>query len=96
MFKKAGQRLSSELDEVTPCLLRKAGEMSTAGRDNFLGQYADVALSQMVLSCPDVYVAKALMAMCALLSSVPCLTCFLCAPMPHGVALGFACQESCH
>jgi hypothetical protein len=69
MFKKAGQRLSSELDEVTLCLLRKAGEMSTAGRDNFLGQYADVALSQMVLSCPEASVAKALMAMCAFSAS---------------------------
>jgi hypothetical protein len=63
MFKTAGQHLSSELDDVTPCLLRKAGEMSTAGRDNFLGQYADVALSQMVLSCPETAVAKSLMAM---------------------------------
>lgn len=60
-----GARLTAELDEIAPCLLRKAGEMSTAGRDSFLAQNADAALSQMVLSCPESSCAKCLMAMCA-------------------------------
>lgn len=65
LFEELGSRLNSELDEIAPCLLRKAGEMSTAGRDSFLAQSADAALSQMVLSCPETSCAKSLMSMCA-------------------------------
>lgn len=65
LFEQAGAQLGSELEEIVPCLLRKAGEMSTAGRDNFLAQYADAALSQMVLSCPEAQCARALLNTCA-------------------------------
>jgi hypothetical protein len=63
-FERIGPRLSSEMEDAVPALLRKAGEVSTAGRENFLTQYADAALSQMVLSCSEVQATKALLSMC--------------------------------
>lgn len=57
--------MSSEIEDVVPPLIRKAAEVSTAGRENFLTQYADAALSQMVLSCSEVQCTKALLSMCA-------------------------------
>ena len=64
LFLSSPAAVSSDLEEIALALLRRAGEMSTAGRDNFLAQYADAALSQMVISCPEVACAKALLAMC--------------------------------
>ena len=65
LLDQAGPQLSSELEDIAGALFRKAGEMSTAGRENFLTQCADAALSQMVLSCPEVATAKAFIAMYA-------------------------------
>lgn len=65
LFEQVGPQVGADLEEIVPCLLRKAGEMSTAGRDNFLAQYADAALSQMVLSCSEAQCARALLTMCA-------------------------------
>jgi len=56
-------------EDIVPALLKKAADVSTAGRENFLTQYADAALSQMVLSCAEAPTAKALLSMCVILVS---------------------------
>jgi hypothetical protein len=81
LFEQCGTQMSGELEEIVPALLRKAGEVGSAGRDNFLAQYADAALSQMVLSCPETLCAKALVAMCA---STP-LASFACPSPPAAI-----------
>jgi len=53
MFAALGARCDRELDEIVPLLIKKAGEVSTAGRDNFLGQEADRALASMTHSCSE-------------------------------------------
>jgi hypothetical protein len=68
-----GSMLSAEIEDVVPPLVRKAAEVSTAGRENFLTQYADAALTQMVLSCSEVQCTKALLSMCETFS--PCCVC---------------------
>lgn len=78
LFEQAGGQLSSELEDIAAALFRKAGEVSTAGRDNFLTQCADAALSQMVLSCPEVATAKAFIATCALLGRAGYDLCGMC------------------
>jgi hypothetical protein len=69
VFERLGSMLSAEIEDVVPPLVRKAAEVSTAGRENFLTQYADAALTQMVLSCSEVQCTKALLSMCETFSS---------------------------
>ena len=47
LFKLLGKLMDKELDDVVPPLLKKAGEVSTAGRENFLTLEADRTLSEM-------------------------------------------------
>ena len=63
LLEKLGPKLSGDLEDIVPALLKKAADVSTAGRENFLTQYADAALSQMVLSCSEAPTAKALLSM---------------------------------
>lgn len=60
MFTTLGRSLDRELDELVPALLKKAGEVSTAGRENFLVAEADKALQAM---CGSVSDARALAAL---------------------------------
>lgn len=69
LLEQLGSKLSGDLEEIVPALLKKAADVSTAGRENFLTQYADAALSQMVLSCAEAPTAKALLSMCVILVS---------------------------
>lgn len=92
IFERLGSRLSSEIEEVVPPLMRKAAEVSTAGRENFLTQYADAALTQMVLSCSEVQCTKALLAMCAT-SASPRYVSFV---VPHWQLLGNILQSGPH
>lgn len=71
LIEKLGQKLSGDLEDIVPALLKKAADVSTAGRENFLTQYADAALSQMILSCSEAPTAKALLSMCAHRSQSP-------------------------
>lgn len=64
LFTKLGRGMSTELDEIVAQLLKKAGEVSTAGRDNFLAVYADAALGQMVISCSELRSINALVSKC--------------------------------
>lgn len=52
MFASLGRGLDRELDEMVPSLLKKAGEVSNAGRENFLAQEADRALTEMCRWAP--------------------------------------------
>ncbi|GFR42338.1 hypothetical protein Agub_g3246 [Astrephomene gubernaculifera] len=45
--------LERELDEIVPVLLKKAGEVSNAGRDNFLAAEADRVLAEMYRCCSE-------------------------------------------
>jgi hypothetical protein len=62
MFAALGPRCDRELDDIAPLLIKKAGEVSTAGRDNFLGQEADRALASMTRSCSAPRALAALLA----------------------------------
>eukprot|EP00798_Chlamydomonas_sp_ICE-L_P017057 gene17057-23352_t len=53
MFQHLGKILDKELEEILPMLLKKAGEVSTAGRENFLASQADKALSDMCNCATD-------------------------------------------
>ncbi|GAX73544.1 hypothetical protein CEUSTIGMA_g995.t1 [Chlamydomonas eustigma] len=53
MFNKLGKALDRELDEIVPMLLKKAGEVSNAGRENFLTSEADRTLSEMTRSVSE-------------------------------------------
>ena len=61
LFAALGPRCDRELDEVAPLLIKKAGEVSTAGRDNFLGLEADRALASMRGACGEARAAAALL-----------------------------------
>ncbi|GLC41052.1 hypothetical protein PLESTB_000948600 [Pleodorina starrii] len=52
-FALLGRVMDRELDEVVPLLLKKAGEVSNAGRDNFLAAEADRALGEMYRCCSE-------------------------------------------
>ena len=54
--------MDRELDEVVPALLKKAGEVSNAGRDNFLAEAADRTLLEMGRCCGEARCAAALLA----------------------------------
>lgn len=69
---KLGRSLGTELDEIVAQLLKKAGEVSTAGRDNFLAMHADVALGQMTISCSELRSINALVSKCAVPSTCAC------------------------
>ncbi len=53
--------MDRELDEVVPVLLKKAGEVSNAGRDNFLAAEADRVLADMCRVCGEARVLAALL-----------------------------------
>ena len=40
--------MDKELDLLVPVLLKRAGEVSIAGRENFMAQEADLTLQEMV------------------------------------------------
>ena len=54
--------LDSELEHVVPVLVKKAGETSTAGRDTFLAQEADVVITSMLTNCSPAKCINALVA----------------------------------
>lgn len=56
-----GPALDSELDHLVPILLKKAGVVSVAGRDNFLAVEADRALGTLVALGGEGRVAAALL-----------------------------------
>uniref|UniRef100_A0A7S3QX62 TOG domain-containing protein n=1 Tax=Dunaliella tertiolecta TaxID=3047 RepID=A0A7S3QX62_DUNTE len=62
MFVALGRQLDRELDDIVPMLLKKAGEISNAGRENFLAAEADRALAEM---CRRVSEHRAMAALCA-------------------------------
>ena len=53
--------VDNELERIVPVLMKKAGEMSTAGRKNFLAIEADSVLTDMVVNCNEVKAAQALL-----------------------------------
>eukprot|EP00775_Hariotina_reticulata_P004304 gene4304-4556_t len=57
-----GRSLEREVDELVPVLLKKAGELSTAGRDNFLAAEADKALSALCSAVGEGRATSALIA----------------------------------
>ena len=69
MFELYGRAIDSEAEHIVPLLAKKAGEVSVAGRENFMASEADAALAAMVenLSEPRVSVLQQLentMAVC--------------------------------
>lgn len=52
--------MDRELEELVPALLKKAGEVSQAGRENFLVGEADKALADMVRSVSEARAIAAL------------------------------------
>ena len=56
-----GSALDGELDTFVPMLLKRAGVVSVAGRDNFLAVEADKALSSLVGAATGARVAAALL-----------------------------------
>lgn len=62
MFAQLGKALDRELDEFVPMLVKRSGEVSQAGRENFLTAEADRTLSSM---CANVTEAKAVAALLA-------------------------------
>ena len=56
-----GPALDSELEHLVPILLKKAGVVSVAGRDNFLAVEADRALATLVSTGGEARVATALL-----------------------------------
>ncbi|KAF5833408.1 hypothetical protein DUNSADRAFT_10277, partial [Dunaliella salina] len=61
-FATLGRQMDRELDDIVPMLLKKAGEISNAGRENFLAAEADRALAEM---CRQVSEHRAMAALCA-------------------------------
>ncbi|MEW5296966.1 MAG: hypothetical protein WDW36_000208 [Sanguina aurantia] len=64
MFQSLGKGLDKELDEIVPALLKKAGEVSQAGRENFMSAEADKCLTEMTRSVSEARAVAAL-ASCA-------------------------------
>lgn len=56
MFERFGRTADAEAEHIVPLLAKKAGEVSVAGRENFLATEAEAALASMVenLSEPKV------------------------------------------
>ncbi|GIL85496.1 hypothetical protein Vretifemale_14008 [Volvox reticuliferus] len=52
-FSLLGRAMDRVLDEMVPVLLKKAGDVSNAGRDNFLAAEADRALAEMYRCCGE-------------------------------------------
>ncbi|GLI71807.1 hypothetical protein VaNZ11_017199 [Volvox africanus] len=52
-FGLLGRAMDRVLDEMVPVLLKKAGDVSNAGRDNFLAAEADRALAEMYRCCGE-------------------------------------------
>ncbi|KAG2439615.1 hypothetical protein HXX76_004967 [Chlamydomonas incerta] len=52
-FVLLGRAMDRELDEMVPVLVKKAGEVSNAGRDNFLAEAADRTLAEMCRCCGE-------------------------------------------
>ncbi|MEW5315874.1 MAG: hypothetical protein WDW38_007274 [Sanguina aurantia] len=64
MFQSLGKGLDKELDEIVPALLKKAGEVSQAGRENFMSAEADKCLTEMTRNVSEARAVAAL-ASCA-------------------------------
>ncbi|KAG1676614.1 hypothetical protein FOA52_008743 [Chlamydomonas sp. UWO 241] len=60
MFVTVGRALDRELEEVIPILLKRASEVSTAGRENFLTTEADKTLADMARCVSEVRAVSAL------------------------------------
>ncbi|KAG2432395.1 hypothetical protein HYH02_012966 [Chlamydomonas schloesseri] len=60
-FALLGRAMDRELDEMVPVLVKKAGEVSNAGRDNFLAEAADRTLAEMCRCCGEARCAAALL-----------------------------------
>jgi len=61
-FRSLGRSLDTELETITPVLVKKAGEVSNAGRETFLAMEAYKALCMMVSNCSD---SRAMLALSA-------------------------------
>ena len=48
MFELFGRAVDAEAEHIVPLLAKKAGEVSVAGRENFMASEADSALAAMV------------------------------------------------
>lgn len=57
-----GRQLDPEIEHICPVLVRKAGDVSVAGRENFLVELAASALKEMVTCCSETRSAAALVA----------------------------------
>ena len=62
LFCSLGRSADPEVDTIVPCLLKRSGEQSVAGRDNFMSQMADSALQAMAESVSEPRAALALLA----------------------------------
>lgn len=62
MFMVLGKWMDKELDDLVPPLVKKAGEVSNAGRENFLTSEADRTLSEMVHRVSECRAVTALLA----------------------------------
>jgi len=61
MVVSLGRSLDSELEHLVPVLLKRAGEVSVAGRENFLASEADAALSQIIVRASETRSASLLL-----------------------------------
>ncbi|KAG2502218.1 hypothetical protein HYH03_000704 [Edaphochlamys debaryana] len=64
-FQLLARGMDRELDEIVPVLIKKAGEVSNAGRDNFLAAEADRVLGEMCRCCGEARTITSLLACAA-------------------------------
>ncbi|KAK9861696.1 hypothetical protein WJX84_010560, partial [Apatococcus fuscideae] len=62
IFELFGRAADGEAEHIVPSLAKKAGEVSVAGRENFLATEAEAALASMVDNLSETRVATALLA----------------------------------
>lgn len=61
LIEALGPALDSELEHLVPLLVKKAGVVSVAGRDNFLAVEADRAMATLVATGSEARVMTALL-----------------------------------
>lgn len=59
MFERFGRTADAEAEHIVPLLAKKAGEVSVAGRENFLATEAEAALASMVENLSESKVGSA-------------------------------------
>ncbi|KAL3145388.1 hypothetical protein ABBQ38_001638 [Trebouxia sp. C0009 RCD-2024] len=62
MFLNLRRGMDNELDSIVTVLAKRSGEVSAAGRDNFLAAESDKTMALMIECCSEIKVATALLA----------------------------------